>query len=141
MKARDLETRIKNLESAIMDMQKLLQVINERISHNGRGIDLLIDLDSDTDNDTVSEDIKPLTLEDYLDTIRNADDNEGKDYVELYYIIRSIGENLINWGLEFEDTKRQIVRAIRRSGSDWRNLPGWVDRSLLMGVNDAHQNS
>ena len=87
MKARDLETRIKNLESAIMDMQKLLQVINERISHNGRGIDLLIDLDSDTDNDTVSEDIKPLTLEDYLDTIRNADDNEGNDYVELYYII------------------------------------------------------
>ena len=41
MKAKDLESRIQKLESALTDVQELLQVMNQRITHNSDGIELV----------------------------------------------------------------------------------------------------
>ena len=123
----ELETRVLNLESAISDMQKLLQVMNERITHNPDGIELVAGCPADSVGDIES-------MGDAIAAIQALDSDSSRDEVRLYDIATLIGKNMNDWGYGFEAAKALILYTAKEAGFTYKYLANDVDTYLEFGV-------
>ena len=114
MKTKDLEKKVLNLESAMMDMQRLLEVINERISHNGRGIDLLIDRSHDAGDDTTSDNDGGLSS--LIEQISELDSSTNDGIRELLSIAKQVGVLRFEGDYRFDEGVLQIWNAACDAG-------------------------
>ena len=114
MKTKDLEKRIQKLESALTDVQELLQVINERISHNSRGIDLLIDRSHDAGDDTTSDNDGGLSS--LIEQISELDSSTNDGIRELLSIAKQVGVLRFEGDYRFDEGVLQIWNAACDAG-------------------------
>ena len=124
MNCEQLETKVLQLESVMMDMQELLETLNERISHNSDGIELVA-------RDPVG-DIK--SMGDAIAAIQGLDPADDADTYRLYDITTLIGRNLNAWEYGFEAAKQLIVYTAKEAGFTYKYLTGDVDSYLEFGV-------
>ena len=123
----ELETKVLNLESAISDMQKLLQVMNQRITHNSDGVELVArdpvgDIESMIDAITAIQELNP----------NNTDDED-----RLHDISILIGKNLDDWGYGFEAAKAIIIYTAREAGFVGEHQPVVIADCLMRGENKS----
>lgn len=124
MKCEQLETKVLQLESAMMDMQRLLEVMNERISHNSDGIELVA-------GDPVG-DIK--SMGDAIAAIQGLNPNNTDDEDRLHDISILIGKNLDDWGYGFEAARAIIVYTAREVGFSSEHQPVVIHDCLMRGT-------
>ena len=127
MKTKDLEKRIQKLESALTDVQELLQVMNQRITHNSDGIELVAgdpvgDIESMIDAITAIQELNP----------NNTDDED-----RLHDISILIGKNLDDWGYGFEAAKAIIIYTAREAGFVGEHQPAVIANCLMRGENKS----
>ena len=127
MKTKDLESRIQKLESALTDVQELLQVMNQRITHNSDGIDLVAGCPADPVGDIES-------MIDAITAIQELNPNNTDDEDRLHDISILIGKNLDNWGYGFEAARAIITYTAREAGFVGEHQPVVIHDCLMRGT-------
>ena len=111
--------------------------MNDRISHNSIGVELVAGNSVDDDDASSYAD----ELENALEMISELDIDNQEDSCVMYYSIMELGANLIKYNLEFEGVKHQILDIIMNDYSHYKRLSKWVDRALLTGAARHNQDS
>ena len=81
-----------------------------------------------------------LTLEENLDILNRICCNRGL-VMSCDQIARAVGSSLINTGLGFDTTVKQLVKLARDNGNDTDDLPDLVEKDMLIGLDEYCKDS
>lgn len=132
MKTKDLEARIEKLESTLSDTHKLLEVMNDRITHNAEGIELMTDSSGDQVNDTwLIEDSG-----DAVEAIKKIDSLDDNSFCTVLEIAYHTGKELNNWDEGFGDVLSELWLAAHEEGFNPDNMLAEIGNAMQYGYDD-----